>query len=231
MDSLFDPIADMYDQWYDLPKGKAIFQEELACLRVLQPDCAGDWLEVGVGTGRFAHAMGIQFGVDLSGPMLTKAFQRGIRTCVGTTEHLPFLSSAFDGVLLALTVCFLSDPTLAFQECARVLKPNGRLVLGILPGDGPWGREYIRKGHEGDPVYSHAQFRTVTEINHMVCSAGFQLQAGSSSLFCEPDDPPAEIFRLESGIAMDAGFVGLLFTAPPPLPESDRWFRSFPPIH
>ena len=32
MPQRFDPFADTYDQWYDAPEGKAIFQAELKCL-------------------------------------------------------------------------------------------------------------------------------------------------------------------------------------------------------
>ena len=55
---VFDPIADAYDRWYDAPEGKAIFREELLCLQELCGDGSGRWLEVGVGTGRFAAALG-----------------------------------------------------------------------------------------------------------------------------------------------------------------------------
>jgi len=62
----FDPMADAYDRWYDTPKGKAIFQAELKCLRSLHEKSPGRWLEVGVGTGRFACSLGIAEGIDPS---------------------------------------------------------------------------------------------------------------------------------------------------------------------
>jgi len=54
----FDAVADRYDRWYESTEGAVIFREESACLRAICPQCRGRWLEVGVGTGRFASEMG-----------------------------------------------------------------------------------------------------------------------------------------------------------------------------
>ncbi|MFO7650004.1 MAG: hypothetical protein R6X13_01500, partial [bacterium] len=61
--SPFDAIAAQYDAWYD-GKGKAAFATELAALRPLLARLPRPWLEVGVGTGRFAQALGIPLGID-----------------------------------------------------------------------------------------------------------------------------------------------------------------------
>ena len=109
MTQAFDPIADSYDQWYDAPEGRAVFSAELACLRLLCTPCGGRSLEVGVGTGRFTSALGVAEGVDPSGQMLEIAAGRGIQTYTGTAEDLPFADDTFDGLLLALTLCFVTD--------------------------------------------------------------------------------------------------------------------------
>jgi len=118
----FDAIADAYDQWYDTPEGEAIFRAEVDCLRVLCKEFRGRWLEVGVGTGRFALALGLQEGIDPSPRMLERAARRGIRTYLATAEHLPFTDGAFHGVLMALALCFVSDAEQAIREWFRQLK-------------------------------------------------------------------------------------------------------------
>lgn len=54
----FDAHARKYDTWYDAEPGRTLFAMEVDCLR---PFIDGDrpWLEVGVGSGRFARALGI----------------------------------------------------------------------------------------------------------------------------------------------------------------------------
>lgn len=212
--SVFDAITDAYDGWYDTIEGMAIFHDEVECLRRLD-DFSGPWLEVGVGTGRFADAFGISHGVDLSPGMSIKAAGRGARVCVGRAEELPFPDQAFDGVVMALTFCFLEKPEKALGECARVLRENGGLVVGTVPADSPWGKTYIRKSAEGHPVYAHARFRAITETVRLVEKTGFRLLRGCSALFWEPGQPPAGCSRVEAGIIPEAGFIGLLFGVHP----------------
>ncbi len=214
MPSGFDPFSDSYDRWYDAPKGSAILQEEVQCLRLLGIEFSTRWLEVGVGTGRFASTLNIKHGIDLSLPMAVKATQRGIHVCVGRSEQLPFPRHAFDGVLMVLTLSFLENPEKAIQECIRVLRPDSRLVLGTIPADSALGRAYARKGKEGHPLYADARFYTVAETVCLIERTGFEFRRGCSALFGEPDNPSIRDTRVETGIFAGAGFVGLLFDAP-----------------
>ena len=211
--SIFDPIADAYDRWYDTPEGSTIFQEEIQCLRCLCDDYSGLWLEVGIGTGRFATALGITHGIDLSLCMVAKAARRGVRAQVGSAGHLPFRRESFDGVLMALTLCFLENPEAAFLECGRVLPEKGRLILGTIPADSSWGRAYIKKGTEGHPTYSHARFHTIMETIRLAEKYNFELRQSCSALFWGPDSRQAGPSKAETGIISEAGFVGLLFEA------------------
>jgi ubiquinone/menaquinone biosynthesis C-methylase UbiE len=213
--SIFDPIADAYDGWYDTPEGHSIFKEEAQCLRQLRDDYSGRWLEVGVGTGRFATALGITHGVDLSPQMAVIAKRRGVVVQIGRVEQLPYPDRVFDGVLMALTLSFVENPEWAFCECARILRDKGWLVIGTIPADSPWGRFYLEKKSAGHPIYSYARFRTVTETIHLAEKEHFKLRASCSALFGEPDRYQSEPSRIESGIIAGAGFVGLLL-------ENDR---------
>jgi len=64
---VYDLNADKYDSWFD--KNKAAFLSEIAALKKFVPK-KGEGLEVGTGTGRFAQALGIRTGVDISAPMM-----------------------------------------------------------------------------------------------------------------------------------------------------------------
>ncbi|MBN1478368.1 methyltransferase domain-containing protein [Candidatus Sumerlaeota bacterium] len=211
MTRVFDGIADEYDRWYNTPEGAAIFREEVECLRLLQQGRPGRWLEVGVGTGRFAYTLGIAEGVDPSPRMLEMAAGRDIATHEARAEDLPFQRSSFDGVLMALTLCFIGSAEAALKECQRILRPLGCLLIGTVAADGPWGREYVEKAHRGHPVYALAHFRTGAETVELVENAGFTLTRAASALFWRPGDAPPEKPRVEPGIFTEAGFLGLLF--------------------
>jgi len=207
--TVFDRLGDQYDQWFDSEDGRPIFCAEVTCLKDLMPVALGRWLEVGVGTGRFAQALGVKEGVDPSVPMLEFARQRGVRTTNGRGENLPYRDDSFDGVLMVATLCFLSDPVKALQECARVLKAAGRLLVGLVPADSPWGEDYQRKGREGHPFYSVAKFYTCDEIVHTAGGAGFAFERAVSSLFSPPGEPLDVSQR--QGMVTGAGFVALEF--------------------
>ncbi len=54
----FDDLADRYDAWSDTASGRVLSDLELGALRPLLAGTAGPRLEVGVGSGRFATALG-----------------------------------------------------------------------------------------------------------------------------------------------------------------------------
>jgi SAM-dependent methyltransferase len=173
------------------------------------PTDQGRWLEVGVGTGRFAQALGVKEGVDPCAPMLEFARQRGVRARRGLGESLPYPDCCFHGVLLVVTLCFLSDPARALRECARVLKEDGYLIAGFVPSDSPWGRLYKRRGRRGHPFYSVARFYDCDEVIRMAVAAGFKLNRAVSCLFSPPGEPPDTRWRRE--LVAGAGFVGMRF--------------------
>ncbi len=205
----FGDIAFRYDRWYDTPEGAAVLAEELAGLRLVNSDFAGDWLEIGVGTGRFAAALGIAEGIDPSPSMLALAAKRGIRTRIGVAEDLPYPCHSFDGLLMVAALCFVEDKPRALRQCARVLRPKGTLVVGTIPSDGPWGHHYTRKGQEGHPVYSHARFATIDETVNLAATAGFVVIEAASALFWAPGHRPEGPSHIERVFAPRAGFAAL----------------------
>ena len=209
MAAAFDRLANEYDRWFDSDEGRPTFEMEIACLRDLMGEDGIGWLEVGVGTGRFAQPLGVQDGIDPSAAMLEFAARRGIRTRQGRGEALPYQDASFNGVLLALTLCFVEDPRLVLRECARVLSDPGHLVIGFIPSDSPWGRYYQRKGRKGNPFYSEAEFFTCDQVKHMALSAGFDLERAASCLLSPPDEPLDTSQR--EGIVTGAGFVAMRF--------------------
>lgn len=210
MTQTFDGLADRYDRWYETPEGRLLFAAEIECLRPLLCECPGRWVEVGVGTGRFASSLGVAVGIDPSASMLGIATARGIAAALGKAESTPLRTGSLDGILMALTVCFLADLRPAFSECRRVLRTGGCLLLGFVPADSAWGQDYIRQGAEGNPFYSAAFFRTVTQVLEAAREAGFCLSASASTLLWAPGETPHQPPLTQEGIVPGAGFVGLL---------------------
>jgi SAM-dependent methyltransferase len=184
-ESPFDSLAEAYDSWYD-GKGRIAFEIELAALRPLLAELPRPWLEVGVGTGRFAQALGIPLGVDPSTALLARARMRGIEVLYGEGEELVFRAGSFGTVFLLTTWAFLPDRAKVLRECRRVLRTDGRLVNAYLDGEGKWGQSYAERGRQGDALFSHARFDRYEDVKQVTEQAGFEVVKTVSTLFQGP---------------------------------------------
>ncbi|GMH40112.1 hypothetical protein BSKO_08016 [Bryopsis sp. KO-2023] len=103
---------------------------------------SGRVLEVGIGTGlnlewyspqKVSHLTGL----DVSSGMLNVARRKSASLTWGDrvdfvqeeVTNLPFENRSFDCVVDTYSLCVYPDPTGALQEMARVVKPDGRVLL------------------------------------------------------------------------------------------------------
>ena len=209
----FDTLAERYDRWFESPRGRVVFSEEVACLQPLVETVdRGPWVEIGVGTGRFAEALGVPWGLDPSRPVLAIARRRGLKVVQATAEALPLADESVAGLLCVVTICFVQDPARLLLESHRVLRPGGRIVVGLVPKSSPWGRRYEREAAAGHPFYRAARFYDVRDVVSMAERAGLGYLGARSCLFWGPDTPPANGGAdIRDGAVPHAGFVGLLF--------------------
>ncbi len=213
-DNIFDAEAERYDAWFDTPDGRVLFENELAAIRLLWRGDCRPALEVGVGTGRFAQALGVEFGIDPAAGALRLAERRGIQVKQARGEALPFPDATFGDVLMIATLCFADDALALIREAARVVRPNGHLLIGDIPTDSAWGKRYLRKKGEGHPFYRDAHFFTVAELAKMLQQAGLTIVGLSSTLIqSRPKSPKPEAPKSEE-LVENAGFVCVLARKP-----------------
>jgi ArsR family transcriptional regulator len=101
----------------------------------------GDVLDVGSGDGAAAASLAPYCRsltcIDNSARMIDAARERlqrfaRVRCLVADVHQLPLEASSFDCVLMFHTLTYAEQPARALAECARVLRPGGRLVLLCL---------------------------------------------------------------------------------------------------
>ena len=167
--NVFDDYTLDYDDWFN--RHKTAYQSELLAIEQAIP-INKKGIEIGVGTGRFAHPFDIKHGVEPSENMARIAEQRGIKVIRAVAEDIPIESESFDFVLLVTTVCFLSDIPKAFSEIHRILNPQGEIILAIIDRNSELGKKY-EAGKAKNKFYKDAHFHSTEEITNLVAQAGF----------------------------------------------------------
>ncbi len=160
MANIFEESAQEYDDWFI--RNEFAYQSELAAIKAFMPE-EGRGLEIGVGTGRFAAPLGIEVGVEPAKAMAAIARKRGIKVLEAYAEELPLENGSFDFVLMVTVLCFLADPFRALREATRVLKPRGRLIIGMIDPDSPLGRAY-EANKKKSRFYRQAKFHSLGQV-------------------------------------------------------------------
>ena len=143
-----NPSACPYGQrfWVEVPH-PLITRERLRS--VLAPAAGERILEIGPGTGYYTLDLAEWVGedgrieiFDLQQDFLDhtmgRAGERGLTNLTptqGDARSLPYEDASMDAVVLTAVLGEIPDPSQALREIARVLRPEGRLVVGELFGD------------------------------------------------------------------------------------------------
>ena len=131
-----------YARWapvYDLVFG-ALFNRGRRAAVAAAEQIGGRILEVGVGTGISLPGYSSRnriTGIDLSEAMLRKAQRRVAdlsltnveKLEVMDAEHLSFPDASFDVVVANHVISTAPNPEAVLDECARMLRPGGELIL------------------------------------------------------------------------------------------------------
>jgi SAM-dependent methyltransferase len=203
--SPFDDLAPEYDAWFD-KEGSLIFFTEVQAFKSLLPALPKPWLEIGVGSGRFAQALGIGIGFDPSIELVKMARRRGVTAFLGWGETELFDEESFGAIFLIVTLCFLDSPLEVLKEASRILMSGGKLVLGLVLKESPWGQFYQTKKAQRHRFYKFATFYSFDDVARLIAQAGFTTEKTISTLF----QRPGEVHHMEEprdGYFHDAGFT------------------------
>ncbi len=135
-------LRKAYARWapvYDLVFG-ALFDRGRRAAIAAAEQVGGRILQVGVGTGISLPGYSSQnriIGIDLSEAMLRKAQRRVAdlsltnveKLEVMDAEHLSFTDASFDVVVANHVISTVPNPEAALDECARMLRPGGEIIL------------------------------------------------------------------------------------------------------
>ena len=179
----FDTHPAEYDAWFDAFPN--VYRSELRAIEAVLPP-PGNWVEVGVGTGRFASQLGIPVGIEPSQGMGALARDRGIDVIAGKAEALPLDVASVDALFLITVLCFVEDLDATFREVARVLRPGGHAIVAFIPRDSAIGRVHGCSGDE-DRFFRRANLRSAREVSDGMKAAGLAIERTIQTLVGSPD--------------------------------------------
>jgi len=225
LEQLFDRKADSYDDWYKTTAGHLVDHiEKEAILSYLEPRAGMSVLDVGCGTGNYSLALAkdglLVTGIDISTAMLDRARAnaeaRGAQVdfLQGDARQLPFQDASFDGIISVSALEFVPNLSSALSELHRVLKPGGKLVVGVVGKDSAWDRFYAEKARK-DPesvfTFTRARLYSLKELQNAMPGRKVQTRA---VLFIPPDfdfSREQEALKLEAEAVKagrtDGGFI------------------------
>jgi hypothetical protein len=100
-------------------------------------------------------------------------------------------------------------PLALLHECRRVLTDNGRVVLGLVLAESPWGRHYARLATTGHRFYARARFYTLEEVRQLASEAGLRIAETCCTLFQSPEATSFTVEDPDEGLDPRAGFVAV----------------------
>lgn len=170
--AVYQHFAPIYDATFGRPFA-AWYHHHL--VEVVKESGSQRILEIGVGTGlslRHYPSEAQVVGVDLCSNMLGKArrrVERGVtalvRLLLADGEYLPFADESYDLVVLFFVMPVTPNPAALLEEVARVLKPNGN-VLMVNHFAGVKGLGWMERWLE--PVADRLGFRSRFELDEIL---------------------------------------------------------------
>ncbi|MCB0106245.1 MAG: class I SAM-dependent methyltransferase [Caldilineaceae bacterium] len=146
-------------------------------------------LDLGGGAGNMAHHLahyGHVIGIDMNGRPLAVAAQRGLHVTQSSGDLLPFPDQSFDLIALLDTVEHIPDDIGVFEECRRVLKPGGKLLVTVPAFMWLWSYN--------DEINAHQRRYTAPELKQKLTMSGLVVKRLSYNNFF--------LFPMVAGIRM-----------------------------
>ena len=159
---------------YLFPVRRNDIDSEARHLRVIPQ---GRLLDVGCGSGEWLASMRelgwVVQGVDFDENAVNVARQNGLEVHCGSLEQQNFPNDSFDAVTLNHVVEHVPDPVGTLTECARILKPGGKLIL-FTPNSASLSHQLFKQNWRGLEPPRHLNLFSMPALRQSLGLAGFR---------------------------------------------------------
>jgi len=102
-------------------------------------------------------------GLDVSQETLDCA-PDSVRTVAARAEDMPFPASSFDAVIYVASLQFIEDYRKALEQTARVLRPEGRLIVLLLNPESDFFKRKLRDPNSYVRKIKHTELKGIEEV-------------------------------------------------------------------
>lgn len=152
-------------------------READAGVRCLPAVSGGRLLDVGCGSGEWLLEMRRRgwtvAGVDFDESAVKLARQEALKVECGSLEEQNYPDDYFDAVTLNHVIEHVPDPVRTLAECARILKPEGKLVL-FTPNNASLGHLLFKESWRGLEPPRHLHVFSMKSLRGALVMAGFR---------------------------------------------------------
>jgi hypothetical protein len=168
-------------------KERLISQIEGRAFRPITPFSPKPWVQWSVRDGKLAQARRISREMDIHRDSLRASGEKGMNLASEKEEAIPLSAGKIGSLFILMSPCPSRCLKRLLKEAHRVLKREGRILIGFIPRSSSWGKFYFTQKKWGPSLY-HRRLRphSLKEMEHRVMQAGFSLQGISSTLFQQP---------------------------------------------
>jgi SAM-dependent methyltransferase len=158
-----------------MPGGRDLVETAVCFLRAPQP--GGRFLEVGFGDGstlaRMRELGWSVVGIEVDPVSVANTRSLGLDTREGPLKSHAFPDASFDAIYASHVVEHVHDPLGLLQECLRILKPGGTVVM-TTPNLASWGHRRFKADWVPLDSPRHLMLFTPQTLRTLVGKAGFR---------------------------------------------------------
>ena len=171
-----------------------ILSKDYSDIRILDVGCSN-------GSGVYiANSLGLQAeGIDPSEKAVLDGKKRGLKLHTGFLNEVAFDNNSFDAITLYEVIEHVPEPIALLNECARILRPDGVLLVGTGNIDS-WTRKIQKCKWDFFDINKHGghiSFFSPKSLNILATKTGFRVVKiiTHSVKFCEKGELPFVLYR------------------------------------
>jgi SAM-dependent methyltransferase len=146
---------------------------------------SGRLLEIGCGSGRMLKEiedLGWQVeGIDFDAAAVCNSRNKGLVVHQGRLEDRHYTNDSFDAIAMSHLIEHVPDPVGLIEECHRILKPGGTLVV-VTPNCQSLGHRIYKRNWRGLEPPRHLHIFSLQSLAALARTAGFRAIRANSTI-------------------------------------------------